>query len=481
MLKTMSAVTTSKLWQLSAFEASTLMESRKVSPVELLDAVLERHGRLNPALNAIVALDADGARGAARASEQRMMKSKRAGPLDGVPITIKDNIHVKGFRATWGSLLYRDFLPPRDDIAVARLRAAGCVIIGKTNTPEFALSGFTDNRVFGPTRNPWDTEMTPGGSSGGAVSALAVGMAPIALGTDAGGSIRRPASYTSTVGLRPSTGRIARAHGFPGLVADFQVIAPAARTVADVELLYRCMAGPDPTDPASLACAATSNEGGERTRRLRIRCVTSIGDAPIDQEIASAVNAAAAVLGSLGHKVEEGGAPYDTESIDRIWGTLSTVRLARVLAKHPGWREKVHPTSVAPGERGAAIAAVEYVEALDAVTELRRKIAQEFEAFDVLVTPTSGAHPWPIGTPFPNQIAGRQAGARSSAVFTTFVNAAALPAINVPITPSESGMPIGMQLVARYGGDETLLALAREFEAAQPWSARWPKIALISS
>jgi aspartyl-tRNA(Asn)/glutamyl-tRNA(Gln) amidotransferase subunit A len=481
MLKTMRVITASKLWQLSAFEASALMESRKVSPVELLEAVLERHERLNPVLNAIVALDVDGARGAARSSEQRMMKSRRAGALDGVPITIKDNIHVQGFRATWGSLLYRDFLPPRDDIAVARLRAAGSVIIGKTNTPEFALSGFTDNRVFGPTRNPWDTEMTPGGSSGGAVSALAVGMAPLALGTDAGGSIRRPASYTSTVGLRPSTGRIARAYGFPGLAADFQVIAPAARTVVDVELLYRCIAGPDPVDFASMAWAATNNETRERSRRLRIRCVTSIGDAPIDQEIASAVKAAAVVLSSLGHKVEEGSAPYDTEIIDGIWGTLSTAGLARVLARHPDWRGKVHPTSVAAGERGAAIPAVQYVEALDAVTELRRKIAQEFEAFDILVTPTSGAHPWPIGTPFPKRIAGRQANARSSAVFTTFVNAAALPAINVPITPSVSGMPIGMQLVARYGGDEILLALAKEFEAAQPWSARWPKIALIST
>lgn len=475
----MSATVARDLWQLSASEVSTLMEGRKVSPVELLEAVLERYEKLNPLLNAIVALDADAARGAARASEQRMMQGNRASPLDGVPITIKDNIHVNGFRATWGSLLYRDFLPPRDDIAVARLRTAGVVIIGKTNTPEFALSGFTDNRVFGPTRNPWNTEMTPGGSSGGAVAALAVGMAPLALGTDAGGSIRRPASYTSTVGLRPSTGRIARAHGFPGLAGDFQVIAPAARTVADVELLYRCMAGPDPLDPASFACAAANDGRGDRSRRLRIRCVTSVGDTPVDQEIASAVTAAAAVLGSLGHKVEEGRVPYDTETIDRIWGTLSAAGLARVLAKFSDWREQVHPTSIVTGERGATITAVQYVQALDAVTELRRKMSREFETFDVLITPTSGAHPWPIGTPYPEQIDGRPAGPRSSAVFTTFVNAAALPAINVPITPSASGMQIGMQLVASYGSDETLLALAREFETARPWSARWPGIALM--
>jgi aspartyl-tRNA(Asn)/glutamyl-tRNA(Gln) amidotransferase subunit A len=469
---------TKEIWQLSAVEACALMESRKVSPVELLEAALQRYERLNPVLNAIVALDTDGARSAARDSEQRMMQGKRASPLDGVPITIKDNIHVQGFRATWGSLLYSDFLPPRDDLAVARLRAAGVVIVGKTNTPEFALSGFTDNRVFGPTRNPWNMELTPGGSSGGAVAGLAACMAPLALGTDAGGSIRRPAGYTNTVGFRPSTGRIARAYGFPGLAGDFQVIAPAARTVADVELLYRCMAGADPLDPASLACAAMNEVVGERARRLRIRFVTKVGDAPIDQEIIAAIKSSAAVLGSLGHKVEEGIAPYDLETIDGIWGALSTAGLARVLAKHADWREKVHPSSIAAGERGASVTGVQYIEALDAVSALRRKITQAFSGFDVLLTPTSAAHPWPIGTPYPKEIDGRPAGPRSSAIFTTFVNAAALPAINVPATPSSTGLPIGLQMVARYGHDETLLALAREFEAAQPWDARWPKISL---
>lgn len=465
------------LWQLSASDLSTLMDDRKVSPVELLETVLERHERLNPLLNAIVTLDVDGALVAARASEQRMMQGRRASPLDGVPITIKDNIHVQGLRATWGSALYSDFMPPRDEIAVARLRAAGAVIVGKTNTPEFALSGFTDNRLFGPTRNPWHTEMTPGGSSGGAVAALAVGMAPLALGTDAGGSIRRPASYTGTVGLRPSTGRIARAYGFPGLASDFQVISPAARTIADVALLYRCLAGPHPMDPASFACAAASNVKINQAV-LRIRCVTSVANTPVDPEIVSSVKAAAAVLQALGHTVEEGHAPYDVDTVDRVWGTLSAAGLGRVLAGHQGWREKVHPTTLVTAERSASITAVQYVQALDAVADFRRKIAQAFEAFDVLITPTSGAHPWPIGVPYPKAINGLPAGPRSSAVFTTFVNAAALPAISVPIRPSASGIPIGMQLVARYGAEDTLLGLARAFESVEPWAGRWPEITL---
>jgi aspartyl-tRNA(Asn)/glutamyl-tRNA(Gln) amidotransferase subunit A len=448
---------------------------KKVSPVEVLQSVLDRYERVNSAINAVVTLDAQGACDAARASEQRMMRGERLGELDGVPVTIKDNIQVKGLRATWGSELYRDYVPQRDELAVARLRAAGAVIVGKTNTPEFALSGFTDNRLFGPTRNPWQTELTPGGSSGGAVAALAAGIAPLALGTDAGGSIRRPASYAGVVGFRPSTGRIARAYGFPPMAGDFQVIGPAARTVDDVAILFRHLSGPDPIDLISLR--APPQESGAK-RPLRIRCVTSLGKAPIEPDIVSSVRDAAAILKALGHEVVDGAAPYDVSNIDEIWGTLSAAGLARVLATYAGWREKIHPSLMPAAERGTSDTGIEYVQALDAVTELRRRMAQEFEKYDVLVTPTCASHPWPIGTPYPKEINGVPVGPRGSALFSTFVNAAALPAISVPVTPSASGIPIGMQLVGRYGADETLLSLAAEFESAQPWASRWPEIKL---
>ncbi|MGQ0524614.1 MAG: amidase, partial [Betaproteobacteria bacterium] len=341
-------------------------------------------------------LDTEGAHAAARASEQRMMRGERLSELDGVPVTIKDNIQVKGLRATWGSELYRDYVPQRDELAVARLRSAGAVIVGKTNTPEFALSGFTDNRLFGPTRNPWQTGLTPGGSSGGAVATLAAGIAPIALGTDAGGSIRRPASYAGVVGFRPSTGRIARAHGFPPMAGDFQVIGPAARTVDDVAMLLRHLSGPDPIDLTSLR--APQQEGGAQ-RSLRIRCVINMGNAPIEPDIVDSVREAIATLKSLGHEVAEGDAPYDVANIDQIWGTLSAAGLARVLTTYAGWREKIHPSLVPVAERGATVTGIEYVQALDAVTEVRRSMAQVFDQYDVLVTPTCAAHPWPIGTP----------------------------------------------------------------------------------
>jgi aspartyl-tRNA(Asn)/glutamyl-tRNA(Gln) amidotransferase subunit A len=465
----------SELWQYSASRISSLLGSRQVSPVEVLQAVLERHERVNPIINAIVTLDAQGAHDAARASEQRIMRGERLSELDGVPVTIKDNIQVKGLRATWGSELYRDYVPQRDELAVARLRAAGAVIVGKTNTPEFALSGFTDNRLFGPTRNPWQTELTPGGSSGGAVAALAAGIAPLALGTDAGGSIRRPASYAGVVGFRPSTGRIARAYGFPPMAGDFQVIGPAARTVDDVALLFRHLSGPDPIDLTSLR-APPQGSGGQRP--LRIRYLTSLGDAPIEPDIVGSVRDATAILKALGHQVVEGEAPYDVGNIDRIWATLSAAGLARVLTTYAGWRERIHPSLIAVAERGATVTGIEYAQALDAVTELRRTMAQEFEKYDVLATPTCASHPWAISKPYPHEINGVPVGPRGSALFSTFVNAAALPAISVPVKPSASGIPIGMQLVGRYGADETLLSLAAEFESAQPWASRWPEIEL---
>ena len=464
-----------ELWQHSATQISSLLRDRKISPVDVLQAVLQRYEKVNPTINAVVTLDAEGAHDAARAAEQRLMRGEQLSELDGVPVTIKDNIQVKGLRATWGSALYRGYVPQRDELAVTRLRAAGAVIVGKTNTPEFALSGFTDNRLFGPTRNPWHTDLTPGGSSGGAVAALAAGIAPLALGTDAGGSIRRPASYAGVVGFRPSTGRIARAYGFPPMAGDFQVIGPAARTVEDVAMLFRHLSGPDPIDLTSLRAPPQESRA---QRPLRIRCVLSMGNVPIEPEIVNSVREATTILKSLGHEVVEGAAPYDVANVDQIWGTLSAAGLARVLTTYVGWREKIHPSLIPVAERGATVTGIEYALALDAVAELRRSMAQAFDQYDVLATPTCAAHPWPIGTPYPKEIDGVPVGPRGSALFSTFVNAAALPAISLPVKPSASGLPIGMQLVARYDSDETLLSLAAEFESAQPWASRWPEIEL---
>jgi aspartyl-tRNA(Asn)/glutamyl-tRNA(Gln) amidotransferase subunit A len=454
-------------------------ERGDISPVEIAEDFFARYERLNPRLNAIVAIDREAALAEARRSESRALRGELLGPLDGIPVTVKDNIFVAGLPATWGSRLYENFRPPCDDIGIARLRSAGANLIAKTNTPEFAHAAHTDNLLFGATRNPWRLELTPGGSSGGAATALAAGLGPFAIGTDAGGSIRRPASYTGVVGFRPSTGRIPRAFGFPALAHDFQVVAPAARTVDDVYSLFRTMAGPDLRDRASLGFAdypLPQMLSKVPLPRLRIRCVLGIGDAPVDPQVRAHVQAAAKLLSSLGHSVDEGKAPFELARVDRIFATLSSAGIARVLARETDWAAKVCPSTRSAAERGAGVSAAEYIDALEDTLALRRELAAYFENVDVLLTPTSASLPWALGKPYPEQIDGRDAGPRGAAIFATFVNAGGLPAISVPVTPADGGIPIGMQLAGRFGADLVVLRLAREFEEASPWSARFPAL-----
>lgn len=466
------------LERLSVAELSSRIARKDVSPVEVFDYFFSRYERLNRHVNAIVAVDAEPARAAARSAEERALNGSRLSALDGIPVAIKDNIFVRDWTVTWGSRLYRNFRPGRDDIAIERLRSAGAVFLGRTNTPEFALNQYTDNLIFGVTRNPWAPDLTPGGSSGGAVAALALGLTPLAVGTDAGGSIRRPASYAGVVGFRPSTGRIPRAYGFPALAHDFQAIAPAARSTDDAYLLFRTMAGPDPRDRLSNAFSALpQNLSGARLRRLRVRCVLTAGDAPIDPQVRTSVELAARTLSMLGHSVDSGPAPYAPDRIDRIWATLSSAGLARVLERHKDWEGSVHPASKATAERGAAIDARQYISALDDVAALRLEFAELFETVDVLLTPTSAALPWSIDRPYPTAIDGRDVGPRGAAVFATFVNAAGLPAISIPGAPASNGVPIGLQLVGRFGDDVSVMALAAEYEEANPWVERWPELA----
>src|SRR5258708_6270577 len=233
-----------ELWQLSAAELAAGYGQNAITPDAVLDATLRRLDEVNPRINAVVTLDRDGARAAAGESTRRWRQLRPLGPLDGVPLTIKDNILAKGLRATWGSRLYADYVPQHDEEPVARLRGAGAVILGKTNVPEFTLQGYTDNALFGVTRNPWNLALTPGGSSGGAVAAVACGIGPIALCTDGGGSIRRPAAHTGLVGFKPSRGMVPRGAGFPAILHDFEVAGPIPRQVRDLPLPSQALRAP---------------------------------------------------------------------------------------------------------------------------------------------------------------------------------------------------------------------------------------------
>lgn len=465
------------LWRQSATDLAKGFRARSIDPETALESILARRTAVDPVLNAVVTIDPDGARDAARESAARWRAGRPLSPIDGVPVTIKDNIPVAGLRSTWGSLLYENFVPQLDELPVARLRAAGVVIVGKTNVPEFTLQGFTDNRLFGVTRNPWAPALTPGGSSGGAVAAVAAGIAPVAIGTDGGGSIRRPASHTGLVGLKPSIGRVPRADGFPAMLLDFEVIGPIARRVDDLIAFMRVMSDAYACDPLSLSFAGKPFDVPEIAPRCRILYVPRFGESPVDPQISEVVATAAARLAALGHQVEESEDFDLADGVNQIaWPVISQTGLGWLMERHAGRESELSAPLLAMLEAARALPATRYLAALDEVALLRRRFAGLFERIDLVMTPTAAALPWPAQDVYPPRIDGREAGPRAHAIFTAFVNAAGLPAITVPADPSAEGLPIGFQLIGRPGSDGLLCGLAREFEAAHPWASRWPAL-----
>jgi aspartyl-tRNA(Asn)/glutamyl-tRNA(Gln) amidotransferase subunit A len=461
------------LWRRSASDLSEGYASREFSPVEALRSVLDRLDQVNPRINAVITLDRAGAQAAAEASEKRWLLEAALGPLDGVPVTVKDNIPVRGMRTTWGSRLYADYVPEADELSIARLREVGAIILGKTNCPEFTLQGYTDNLIFGPTRNPWNLELTPGGSSGGAVAAVSAGIGPIAIGTDGGGSIRRPASHTGLVGLKPSRGRVPRCDGFPAILLHLETLGPMTRTVADLCAVMQVVSSPDPRDPNSF-CFRDRPFEVEPTTPRRILFVPQFADSPVDPEIRANVAAAAQKFVELGHSVEEGKAPFVIEPLAQAWGVIGQVGLAWLLESKPGWEGKITPALEEMAANGKARTGREYFAALNTFKELEQSLALFFAGYDAILTPTAAALPWPVTDPYPKRIDGQEVGPRTHAAFTGFVNISGCPGISFPCHPAANGLPIGVQLVAAQGRDGLLCGLTAQYESAQPWTTRAP-------
>lgn len=459
-------------WQLDATALSALLDAREVTPLQLLDQALRRLDALDPVLNAFTHVDRDGALAAATAATARQDAGTRLGPLDGIPVSVKDNIFVAGLPARWGSLLFREHIPDRDDICVERLREAGAVIIGKTTTPELAMLGRTDSRLSGVTRSPWDPALTPGGSSGGASASVAAGVTTLAIGTDMGGSTRLPASYTGLVGMRPSTGRIARRYGFPATCIDFQVIGPFARTMRDMRLLYNVLAGPDPRDPYSqrFPPAPDVTPG----RRFRIGWFTAIGDEGATPEVAASVAAAVATLAGANCDVALISAPFDLAALRSFHATLTAAAAARIVVRFPDrWRTETCVNVRAAAERGLAISAAAYVDALDALAAWRADVTTAWGDYDALILPTAAVPAWRAEDEAPPGLTPATQG-----MFGAWVNAAGLPGISVPGQPHPDGRPIGVQIVAPFGHDAVVLEIAQRLETLAPWADRWPALAL---
>lgn len=452
---------------LSASAMSAELAAGRCTPSELLRDCLARVERANAALGAFVHLDKEGAAAAARAADARQATGSRVGPLDGVPVAVKDNLWVAGMPARWGSRMWADFLPPADDIPVERLRAAGAVILGKTNTPEFALSGRTDSPLHGPARNPWNTGLTPGGSSGGSVAAVAAGMVPLALATDAGGSTRLPASYTGLYGLRPSNGRIARRHGFPPMALDFQAVGVVARTLEDLELLFRSVAGPDRRDPASERIPSLPSPAG---RKLRIGWFSALQNELVHPEVAAAVMECAEILAEEECELVPREAPYDVGLVRQVWGTVSAAGAARAAEMHPDrWRREASSAIAAAAERGLRLTALDYVRAMDGLAELRGRVADCWGDVDCYLCPSAASPAWPLGDDFPASIDGRPGHPAAQNAFATWVNAIGHPGLSIPVRPHADGRPLGVQVVGRFGGDEVVLEVARRLKRRASW------------
>jgi aspartyl-tRNA(Asn)/glutamyl-tRNA(Gln) amidotransferase subunit A len=464
-----------EIWRLSAVELSRQYRQGTLTPLEVARTCLQRLDAVNPRLNAVIARRDEAVLRDAQAATERHAAGRPLSALDGIPISIKDNLQTGDQPTTWGSPALREHQAGADELPVARLREAGALFIGKTNLPEFALEGYTDNRLFGATVNPWNTALTPGGSSGGAVAGVAAGVTPLALGTDGGGSIRRPASHCGLVGLKPSIGAVARDGGLPSLLLDLEVVGPLARTVADARALFDVLRGPQAVDRHSLGAAEAARRTADRWA-LRILYVPTLDGAPVDPEIASHCRHAMDVFSGLGHDVGEGAMPLDLTFMTQAWPIIGQVGLAHLFEHFPHWRAPASPKYHDLADQGARHGAARLWAVLEDIEALRRDCARVFDHYDVLITPATAALPWPAREAYPPVIDGRTVGPRGHAAFTGWVNAAGLPALAVPVAPSENGLPIGIQMIGRFGADDQLLDLGEAYEAASPWSHRWPDI-----
>ena len=461
-----------ELWRLSATQLAEGYRSGAYTPVDALDACLARAEACQPALNAMVFIDRAGARNAAEESRARWISGTPVGPLDGIPVSVKDNLHVAGQPTRWGSRLLQEFVPKHDELPVARLRAAGAVLFGKTNLPEFAMQGYTSNDVSGTTRNPWDLSLTPGGSSGGAAAAVASGCGPLALATDGGGSIRRPASHCGVIGFKPSAGLVPRKNGLPEIFLDFEVAGCIGRELGDVQNLMQVLSATPMTAPPP--------------RAARILYVPRFDGQAVDSGIATQTENAAKQFENLGHRVIEAPSFDIARQINLLWPNLSAAGLAWMFADSSRFPE----LGLAPGQSpdislcgdaaqaalrlGLNLKTAALFDLMTAVQILKRKVDDLFTRHDFILTPATAALPWPAQLSHPQEIAGQPAGPRGHAVFTALANAAGLPAIALPCGFA-GNLPTGFQLIGRAGADASLLALARQYEQAHPWK-NWPAI-----
>lgn len=461
---------------LTLIELTETLRRRQASPVELMETVLARIDETHADLNAVVAMRDRGALlQDARAAEARIQRGE-ARPLEGVPLGVKDLEDAEGLVTSQGSLPFRNQIAKRDSTQVARLRAAGAIVLGKTNAPEFGHTAITKNLVYGITRSPWNLERTPGGSSGGSAAALSACVLPLVTASDGGGSIRIPASFTGSFGLKTSFGRIPRGPFEHWEYQDTSVFGPLTKTVEDAALFLDQVAGPSPYDPNSLPAPGLSYLQAVRDslpNKLRIGYSPDLGYAVVQSDVAAAVEDAAKVFDRLGHRLEpvKGGPPQ----MGRDWALLGLFELAAHLhALLPEQEDKFGRGFINAVKMGWQMTPELWGKSAKDRIQLNDWCAELFERVDLLVTPTVPYDPPPARGPFPEETEGRAQILAGVAAFTIPFNLSWHPAATMRVGLSRAKLPIGMQIVGPRHREDLVLQAARAFERECPWHPQWP-------
>jgi amidase len=463
----------------TATELTRRIRAKELSATEVMEAHLTQIERVNPKVNAIVTFLPEQALQQARAADNALAKGKDVGPLHGLPIAHKDLTPTKGIRTTLGSLAFKDFIPEEDGLIIERLKNAGAITVGKTNTPEFGAGSQTYNEVFGETLNPYDNSRTCGGSSGGAAVALACGMIPIADGSDMGGSLRNPASFCNVVGFRPSPGRVPTWPGFAGWFT-LAVEGPMARTVQDTALMLSAIAGPDRRCPIAISEPGSlfSQSLKRNFKGVRVAWSRDLGGLPVDPQVTGAIEAQRHVFESLGCLIADGEPDFsDADEIFKVWRAWYFALVLSELLETQ--RDKLKDTVIWNIEEGLKLSGPQTAEAERKRTELYHRVRKFMETYEFLILPVSQVPPFDVRKRYVKEINGEKMETYIDWMKSCYyITTTGFPAISVPCGFTNDGLPVGVQIVGRHQDDLGVLQLAYAFEQATGFWKQKPPVAL---
>ncbi|MFX0035476.1 MAG: amidase [Candidatus Hermodarchaeota archaeon] len=461
---------------MSALEMLKKIKTQELSSEQITEIIIERIEKINPLINAYCTTTFDLAREMAKKADKRVKNNEEIPILNGIPTSIKDLVPIKGVRTTYGSRIYEHHIPEDDAIVVKRLKDAGCVILGKTNTPEFGYKGVTDNLIFGVTPNPWDLKKTSGGSSGGAAVSVACGMGPLAQGSDGGGSIRHPSCFCGVYGLKPSFRRVPIYPKFYQSDETFSVIGPIVRYVSDAALMLDAMKGPFEGDEHSLPedHIKYSDHINEKSDKLKIGYSLDLGFAKVfDKEVENAVVNSVHKFESFGWEVEE--AKFKKLDPSMAFSTMWLIIFGYELKPYlKEWKDKLDPGLVIWAEAGLQFPASSLPDAMRTRSQFYQSIFETFKNYDILLTPTTAVPAFELGIPYPSQINGIDVVPTAWQAFTFPFNFTGHPAASIPCGWTNGNLPIGLQIVGKRFQELLVLQVSKAFEEIAPWQDKKP-------